>query len=133
MYHTMGQRQGLGIGGVKNTPDAPWYVVDKNLDTNQLIVVQGDEHPLLYHQQLTATQMPFNCHAKIRYRQPDQACQVSVKENGVIDVVFEQPQRAVTPGQSIVLYHGERCLGGAVIETRSNQTIDSSQQSAANK
>ncbi len=147
MYHTMGQRQGLGIGGVKNAPDAPWYVVDKNLDTNQLIVVQGDEHPLLYHQQLTATQMhwinteeessskqtTFNCHAKIRYRQPDQACQVSVKENGIIDVVFEQPQRAVTPGQSIVLYDGERCLGGAVIETRSNQTIDAFQQSVANK
>ena len=148
MYHTMGQRQGLGIGGVKNAPDAPWYVVDKDLERNQLVVVQGDQHPLLYHKTLSATGMHWingkpeittlRCHAKIRYRQPDQACEVRLVEgfevkgsgiegsgvegegsnSGRIEVVFDEPQRAVTPGQSIVLYDGERCLGGAVIETR---------------
>jgi len=133
MYHTMGQRQGLGIGGVKNAPDAPWYVVDKDLDKNQLIVVQGDQHPLLYHQRLTATDMHwinpseqdavFRCHAKIRYRQADQACEVTVSRDNndsSISVIFDEPQRAVTPGQSIVLYDGEHCLGGAVIASRAN-------------
>ncbi len=131
MYHTMGQRQGLGIGGVKNAPDAPWYVVDKDLNKNHLIVVQGDNHPLLYHKELTATdihwinatptQIPFRCQAKIRYRQPDQDCLVTLQEdNNSIHVIFDEPQRAVTPGQSIVLYDGERCLGGGVIESRSN-------------
>jgi tRNA-specific 2-thiouridylase len=135
MYHTMGQRQGLGIGGVKNAPDAPWYVVDKDLDTNQLIVVQGDKHPRLYHQRLTANGMHWinaqalnsltltdnntlRCNAKIRYRQADQACEVTFHDD-MISVVFDEPQRAVTPGQSIVLYDGEHCLGGAVIESRS--------------
>jgi tRNA-specific 2-thiouridylase len=128
MYHTMGQRQGLGIGGVKDAPDAPWYVVDKDLRANQLIVVQGDKHPLLYHKTLSATDMHWinsapsvhsiRCQAKIRYRQPDQACTVTLLEDGRIDVVFDDPQRAVTPGQSIVLYDNEHCLGGAVIESR---------------
>lgn len=130
MYHTMGQRQGLGIGGVKNAPDAPWYVVDKDLARNQLIVVQGDKHPRLYHQQLTASNIHWinsppqhadntlRCLAKIRYRQADQPCDVRVDSNGVLHVHFDEPQRAVTPGQSIVLYDGEHCLGGAVIETR---------------
>jgi len=128
MYHTIGQRQGLGIGGVKGAPDAPWYVVDKNLDNNQLTVVQGDEHPLLYHRYLRATAMHWindaptqnsiKCQAKVRYRQADQECTVVIQDNGIIDVEFEQAQRAITPGQSIVLYDGERCLGGAVIESR---------------
>jgi tRNA-specific 2-thiouridylase len=128
MYHTMGQRQGLGIGGVKNAPDAPWYVVDKDINRNQLVVVQGDQHPLLYHQTLKATDMHwinhqpieplFRCHAKIRYRQADQACEVAIQESGNINVVFDEPQRAITPGQSIVLYDRERCLGGAVITSR---------------
>ena len=128
MYHTMGQRQGLGIGGVKGAPDAPWYVVDKDLDKNQLLVVQGDQHPLLYHQHLSATGMHWinpmptsatvRCQAKIRYRQPDQDCEVTIGDHGQIHVTFDQPQRAVTPGQSIVLYDSEHCLGGAVIESR---------------
>ena len=129
MYHTIGQRQGLGIGGVKGAPEAPWYVVDKDLKNNQLIVVQGDKHPRLYHSQLSATQMHWinsapkgdklSCQAKIRYRQADQDCHVTLSKDGRIDVVFEQPQRAVAPGQSVVLYDGERCLGGAVIQSRS--------------
>ncbi len=128
MYHTMGQRQGLGIGGVKNAPDAPWYVIDKDLDNNRLVVVQGDKHPLLYHPKLIATGMHWintpptaksiRCHAKIRYRQPDQACLVTILEDQRIEVVFDEPQRAVTPGQSIVLYDNEQCLGGGVIESR---------------
>ncbi|MFT5117901.1 MAG: tRNA-specific 2-thiouridylase [Kiritimatiellia bacterium] len=137
MYHTMGQRQGLGIGGVKNAPDAPWYVIDKEVDNNRLIVVQGDKHPRLYHQQLHATDMHWinpapsqtslRCHAKIRYRQADQACTVSIEssrsdggDGGGIHVAFDEPQRAVAPGQSVVLYAGEHCLGGAVINSRSN-------------
>ena len=138
MYHTMGQRQGLGIGGVKGTPDAPWYVVDKDLSNNHLIVVQGDDHPRLYHQYLTATDMHWinsapatiqngetlSCQAKIRYRQADQRCHIQLLDNGsngnTIHIKFDQPQRAVTPGQSVVLYDNEQCLGGAVIESRSN-------------
>lgn len=127
MYHTIGQRQGLGIGGLKNASDAPWYVADKDLSNNQLLVVQGTEHAKLYHKRLTANQAHWinspptevlNCTAKIRYRQPDQECEVSILENGELHVNFKQPQRAVTPGQSLVLYDGERCLGGAVIQSR---------------
>ncbi|MBX2807537.1 MAG: tRNA 2-thiouridine(34) synthase MnmA [Cellvibrionaceae bacterium] len=128
MYHTIGQRQGLGIGGVKNAAEAPWYVAEKDLDNNQLIVVQGSDHPLLYHHTLKATQTHwinrapetnrFQCQAKIRYRQADQNCKVSVQSNGDLDIRFAQPQRAITPGQSLVLYKGEQCLGGAVIASR---------------
>ena len=130
MYHTIGQRQGLGIGGVRNAVDAPWYVADKNLSTNQLLVVQGSKHPLLYHQQLVANQAHwintqsdktiFRCYAKIRYRQPDQQCEVTIKSNKQLHIVFDEPQRAITPGQSIVFYDGERCLGGAIIQSRTH-------------
>jgi tRNA-specific 2-thiouridylase len=125
MYHTIGQRQGLGIGGLANHIDAPWYVVDKDLDRNVLLVAQGNEHPALFKSALYAReilwiagfepQLPLSCCAKVRYRQPDQACTVQRKGDGY-EVVFEQPQRAVTPGQSVVFYQGERCLGGGVIE-----------------
>ena len=128
MYHTMGQRQGLGIGGVKDAPDAPWYVADKLLSSNQLLVVQGSDHPLLYHQQLTTDTVhwinaapaatTFRCQAKIRYRQADQACEVYIQSDDSLIVIFDQPQRAITPGQSLVLYDNDRCLGGAVIKTR---------------
>ncbi|WP_299943493.1 tRNA 2-thiouridine(34) synthase MnmA [uncultured Microbulbifer sp.] len=126
MYHTIGQRQGLGIGGVKGGGEDPWYVVGKDLRRNVLIVAQGAHHPLLYATGLEATQThwingaapgeTFRCQAKTRYRQPDQDCTVHVQENGDLVVAFDEPQRAVTPGQSLVLYDGEVCLGGAVIE-----------------
>ena len=129
MYHTMGQRQGLGIGGTKDGSEAPWYVAAKDLDRNVLIAVQGSDHPLLFHNTLTASQLnwingepaeqQFKCHAKTRYRQPDQACTVTLTETGC-QVLFDEPQRAVTPGQSLVLYRGEHCLGGGIIESRDN-------------
>ncbi|WP_020415257.1 tRNA 2-thiouridine(34) synthase MnmA [Microbulbifer variabilis] len=126
MYHTIGQRQGLGIGGVKGAGEEPWYVVGKDLERNVLIVAQGAHHPLLYATGLEASQThwinaaapgeTFRCQAKTRYRQPDQDCTVHVQENGSLVVAFDEPQRAITPGQSLVLYDGEVCLGGAVIE-----------------
>ena len=128
MYHTIGQRQGLGIGGVKNASDAPWYVVDKDLEKNQLVVAQGSDHKRLFHSRLSANQTHWinndpkvtelRCQAKIRYRQSDQACTVFINGDHTLDVSFDLPQRAVTPGQSLVLYHGEKCLGGAVIQAR---------------
>lgn len=125
MYHTIGQRQGLRIGGVAGQKEEPWYVAQKDLTDNVLVVVQGTDHPLLFTQSLTASQVhwingepehkQFYCHAKARYRQPDQACAVSI-DNGTVHVDFEAPQRAITPGQSVVFYAADRCLGGAIIE-----------------
>jgi tRNA-specific 2-thiouridylase len=129
MFHTLGQRQGLGIGGLSNHSDAPWYVVEKDLENNQLIVGQGNGHPLLFSDGLEAShidwvaekapEMPIKLMAKTRYRQPDQACILNKSENGYI-VTFDEPQRAVTPGQSVVFYQNDICLGGGVIEKRLN-------------
>ena len=126
MYYTYGQRQGLGIGGVQNRAQAAWYVVDKDLKRNVLLVAQGAEHDDLFSSELIAAapawinsiapELPLRCTAKIRYRQADQECTVTIAENKMIRVEFELPQRAVTPGQYIVFYEGERCLGGAIIE-----------------
>ena len=125
MYHTIGQRQGLGIGGLANHGDEPWYVVDKDLQHNVLLVAQGNEHPALFKSTLytgelmwiagQAPALPFGCSAKVRYRQADQACTIFPAARGC-RVEFEQPQRAVTPGQSVVFYRGDCCLGGGVIE-----------------
>ena len=125
MYHTIGQRQGLGIGGLANHTEAPWYVVGKNLDDNILLVAQGNEHPALFSDSLSigdiywvadeSPLLPLRCSAKVRYRQPDQASTVQSKDDGY-HVVFDRPQRAITPGQSAVFYLDERCLGGGVIE-----------------
>ena len=126
MYYTLGQRQGIGIGGVKNSAEAPWFVVAKDLATKRLIIGQGHEHPLLMSHSLFtqkidwvaghAPETPFRCTAKTRYRQPDQACLVSVEGDG-LRVSFDQPQRAATPGQSVVFYIDDVCLGGGVIES----------------
>ncbi|TNF04191.1 MAG: tRNA 2-thiouridine(34) synthase MnmA [Gammaproteobacteria bacterium] len=125
MYHTLGQRQGLGIGGRQDATDAPWYVVGKDLVRNVLIAAQGSDHPLLFTNRLLAQDLHWingnpatnelRCQAKTRYRQPDQPCMVSLSAAGV-GVCFDSPQRAVTPGQSVVFYDGEICLGGGIIE-----------------
>ncbi|MGV8906659.1 MAG: tRNA 2-thiouridine(34) synthase MnmA, partial [Acetobacterium sp.] len=123
MYYTLGQRKGLGIGG-QGTGE-PWFVVHKDLEKNDLVVVQGDLHPALYSKSLEATDMnwvegkppakEFKCTAKFRYRQSDQ--DVLVRVNGDrIFVAFNEPQKAVTPGQEVVLYQENICLGGATID-----------------
>ena len=125
MYHTIGQRQGLGIGGRADAGSEPWYVVDKDLDNNRLLVAQGNAHPALFKQALrlgeihwvagVAPALPLACQAKTRYRQPDQACTLLACETGH-RVDFTEAQRAITPGQSVVFYLDETCLGGGIIE-----------------
>lgn len=125
MYYTLGQRQGIGIGGRKDSNEAPWYVLQKDLKNNVLIVGQGHDHPLLFSKSLRANQLdwvagtppkiPLKCRAKTRYRQSDQACLIEKINNDEISVVFNEPQWAITPGQSVVFYQGEICLGGGVI------------------
>jgi len=126
MYYTLGQRQGLRIGGLKDFDESPWYVADKDLKKNILIVVQGKEHPLLYQDECTASDLhwvqgkapalSFRCAAKTRYRQQESACLVEYQEQSQCwRVTFDQPQWAITPGQAIVFYDGEECLGGGTI------------------
>ena len=126
MYHTIGQRQGLGIGGLKDASEDPWYVLAKDLARNVLIVGQGNEHPWLYSRSLTASEIfwinpidltqPLRVSAKVRYRQPDQSCVLEKTATGY-QVTFDQAQRAVTQGQSVVFYQDDLCLGGGVIES----------------
>ncbi|WP_067522490.1 tRNA 2-thiouridine(34) synthase MnmA [Endozoicomonas ascidiicola] len=128
MYHTIGQRQGLGIGGLKNASEAPWYVLEKDLERNVLIAGQGTDHPMLFSSGLTcshidwvsgsAPELPAKLTAKVRYRQQDQQCTLTMDANGQYQVTFDVPQRAVTLGQSVVFYDNQTCLGGGVIETR---------------
>ncbi|SRR5579883_29288 len=130
MFHTIGQRQGLKIGGVKNSAESPWYVVAKNIEKNALIVAQGDEHPLLYAKALIAKDLhwikampefPLRAFAKTRYRQKDQACTIHPLPENQYKIIFDQPQRAVTPGQSVVIYLDEVCLGGGIIVRGENE------------
>ncbi len=126
MYYTMGQRQGLGIGGQREKSGAPWYVVDKNLDRNSLIVVQGKEHSALFASALICTSLhwinespltePLNCAAKIRYRQLETPCLIKPCTNNNYHIEFKLPQRAITRGQSIVFYQEKTCLGGGIID-----------------
>ncbi len=121
-YYTLGQRQGLGIGGVHGRAEAPWYVAGKDLEANELIVTQcrGDlERTWLAAADLNwlipRPALPLRCTAKIRYRQTDQPCELAPRADGTFRVHFAEPQRAVTPGQYVCLYAGDRCLGGGVI------------------
>lgn len=128
MYHTLGQRKGLGIGGLKNAGEEAWYVVDKDVANNELIVAQGHDHPRLFSQGLIAQQLHWvdretltgeiTCSVKTRYRQQDIPCRVIPRGDDGIEVRFDEPQSAVTPGQSAVFYQGEVCLGGGIIEQR---------------
>jgi len=125
-FYTIGQRQGLGIGGAKDTSGDPWFVCGKDMPGNRLIVVQGHDHPALLAPRLSAldshwisgTAPPLNhpYAAKTRYRQADAPCRITALEGDRCAFEFDQPQWAVTPGQSVVLYDGEVCLGGAIIE-----------------
>ena len=125
MYYTLGQRKGLGIGGVKNASEEPWFSIKKDLDNNVLYVAQG-EHPALYHTHLNASQLtwcdseppqlPYQCKAKVRYRQPDQQCTIHSIEDDKAIISFSEAQRAITPGQSIVFYDDDNCLGGGIID-----------------
>ena len=127
-YFTIGQREGLGIGGVRGESEAPWYVIDRDPVCNVLIVGQGHDHPALMSRELAADKLhwiagklpvaPLRCHAKIRYRQPDQACTLRFPDADRCEVLFDGPQRAVAPGQSVVFYAGDECLGGGIIANR---------------
>jgi tRNA-specific 2-thiouridylase len=128
MYYTLGQRKGLGLGGRAGAHEAPWFVVDKDLEGNRLVVAQGGDHPLLMSRALIAGQLHWiagepehdrdtgRWAARIRHRQPLQPCRAAPCSDAGLRVEFDRPQRAVTPGQSVVLYRGEECLGGGVIE-----------------
>ena len=126
MYHTLGQRKGLGIGGVKGASEEAWYVVEKDLVNNELIVAQGHDHSALLSTGLIAQQLhwvdrqpirePLRCTVKTRYRQTDVPCTIEPIDDESIKVIFDEPQIAVTPGQSAVFYLDEVCLGGGIIE-----------------
>ncbi|GBF12133.1 tRNA 2-thiouridine(34) synthase MnmA [Tepidibacillus infernus] len=124
MYYTLGQRKGLGIGG--SGTGEPWFVAEKDLEHNILYVVQGENHPSLFSKGLFATdvnwiskqkpEQEFKCTAKFRYRQPDQGVRVRIQTDKTCEVIFDDPQKAITPGQAVVFYDGEVCLGGGTID-----------------
>ena len=134
MFYTIGQRQGLGIGGVQGGSDEPWYALQKDLKRNILVVGQGSQHPLLFTDHLEVSEInwvsdqtfndkPIQFMAKTRYRQADQSCTLTCMENRRGVVKFAAPQRAVTPGQSIVFYQDDHCLGGGVIDRTWNHGL----------
>lgn len=126
MYYTIGQRKGLGIGGTKGDNNDPWFVIGKNQAKNELYVGQGYHHPKLYADYLMASDLSFtnpdfneqkfSCTAKFRYRQKDQGVHVTLNPDGTARVDFYHPVRAITPGQAVVFYRGEECLGGGTID-----------------
>jgi tRNA-specific 2-thiouridylase len=127
MFYTIGQRQGLGIGGSRGGDGDPWYVTAKDMERNRLVVVQGHDHPSLYTDRVNAVDLSWisgsapHCNwvytAKTRYRQKDAPCAIVSTDGGRCVVEFAEPQWAVTPGQSIVVYESQVCLGGGVIES----------------
>ncbi|MGR3806483.1 tRNA (5-methylaminomethyl-2-thiouridylate)-methyltransferase [Pasteurella testudinis DSM 23072] len=133
MYHTLGQRKGLRIGGVKGKDENAWYVVEKDLANNVLIVAQGLDNSALLSSGLIAQQLhwvnrdairqPLRCTVKTRYRQEDIACEILPLDDDKIEVRFDEAQIAVTPGQSAVFYQGEVCLGGGIIESAVKSAI----------
>ncbi|MCB1827989.1 MAG: tRNA 2-thiouridine(34) synthase MnmA, partial [Coxiellaceae bacterium] len=127
MFHTLGQRKGLQIGGLKDASEAAWYVVDKDIPNNTLIIGQGHDHPRLFsktlkgvgwhwHSKLMPT-LPFKCEARTRYHQQNYNCQILQLNGDQFVVEFEQPLRAITPGQSVVFYLEHICLGGGIIQS----------------
>jgi tRNA-specific 2-thiouridylase len=134
MFHTMGQRQGLKIGGKKNASESPWYVVAKDMPRNVLIVAQGHDHPELFAPALIANQIhwinetpdfPLKAAAKTRYRQTDQACIINKINATDYQIIFDEPQRAITPGQSVVFYQENVCLGGGIIVSKDSSWKES--------
>jgi len=125
MYYTIGQRKGIGIGNTKEGTGEPWFVVDKDLEKNELVVTQGD-NSVLYSTGLIATDFnfinkdeitfPLNCTVKYRYRQDDSKAVINKLNENEYEVIFDKPQKAVTLGQIVVAYNGEKCLGGGVID-----------------
>jgi tRNA-specific 2-thiouridylase len=129
-FYTLGQRAGLSIGGRRGYSQAPWFVAAKDAARNVLVVVQGHDHPRLSSRELATgvmhwlTEPPvtaFRAQVKVRYRQLDQAARVEPRADGTARIVFDEPQRAVTPGQFAVLYDAQRCIGGAVIDSVGSQ------------
>ena len=129
MYYTIGQRKGLGIGGIDNGRKGGWYVAGKDITNNELIAVQGHTHPALYHKKLVASNIHWisgyfptkkNLKAKIRYRGKEKPCKIEILNNNMILVTFKEPCFAIAPGQSIVFYENNICLGGALIEYSKN-------------
>jgi tRNA-specific 2-thiouridylase len=130
MFHSIGQRKGLNIGGRADASEAPWYVYDKDLSTNQLKVCQGVNNELMYTNTLVASQLnwikgsapaeQFSACCKVRYRQPDQDCTIVLEGDKAV-VHFNEPQRAITRGQSVVFYQGDICLGGGIIDDSWNE------------
>jgi tRNA-specific 2-thiouridylase len=127
IHYTLGQRKGLGVGGVRGLPEAPWFVVAKDLDNNCLFITQDPDDPHLNSTRLIARRPSWiagqppgrgrTLAAKIRYRQSDQAARIVEIDEDRLELEFDAPQRAVTPGQSVVLYDGPVCLGGGIIES----------------